>query len=440
MTKDPSTDAPRSERPLRILLVEDDEVDVALCLLELRKARINFQCNVASSLEEFSKKVSTEEYDLILSDYRFRGWTGMDAFALVLKQEKHTPFILVTGLLGDEVAVECLRNGVDDYILKEHLDRLPLAINRVLRESEAIELRISAEAALRESEAKFRKLAEATNSLMLIYQGTECKYANRAAEIVTGYTQEELLAASSWEIIHPDSRDVLVEQGLTHLQGDRAPKRFEIKILTKEGVAKWLELTIVLIELDAKPAGLFTGFEITGRKYAEDEIRRLMASDPLTGLFNLRRLKEGFDQEVKRSTRNLRSFAMVCLDLDGLKSINDAHGHLTGSRALCRVANVLRSQCRSIDILSRNGGDEFVLILPDTPAAGAHQLARRICRRLSTDGQQPALTLSLGIAVFPEDGETYEELFNAADRALYKMKQQGGGKLLLCNVGDVTIQ
>jgi diguanylate cyclase (GGDEF)-like protein len=80
------------------------------------------------------------------------------------------------------------------------------------------------------------------------------------------------------------------------------------------------------------------------------------------------------------------------------------------------------------------------LILPDTPAAGAHQLARRICRRLSTDGQQPALTLSLGIAVFPEDGETYEELFNAADRALYKMKQQGGGKLLLCNVGDVTIQ
>ena len=184
-----------------------------------------------------------------------------------------------------------------------------------------------------------------------------------------------------------------------------------------------------LIELGGKPAGLFTGFDITDRKSAEEEVLHMVASDPLTGLANYRRLVEVFETETQRSRRTGRSFALLLLDLDGLKKVNDEHGHLTGSRALCRLANVLRNQCRTIDIVARHGGDEFAVILPETGIEGAQQLARRISQRLSSDGQHPSLSVSVGAAVYPHDGQTYEDLFGAADRTLYQMKEHGGGNL-----------
>jgi diguanylate cyclase (GGDEF)-like protein/PAS domain S-box-containing protein len=430
--RDGSTnDLASPKSPLQILLVEDDAVDVDLCLKALINANLDFHCDSVSTIEEFSEQLSAQHYDIVLSDYRLKGWTGMGVFALLQEKHQDTPFVLVTGLLGDEMAVECLRNGVDDYVLKDNLARLPSTICRVLKEKSVLEQQRRAEAALRGSEAKFRTLAEATASPMFIYQGTECKYANRAAEVVTGYSREELIAMSSWEIIHPDSRDVLIEHALARLQGAHPSQRFEIKILTKQGDAKWLEVTIELIDHEGKPAGLFTGFDITGRKSTEEEVLRLVASDPLTGLVNIRRLMDAFETEVKRSRRTGRPFVLAAFDLDGLKSINDAYGHLTGSRALCRLACVLRNECRTIDIVARNGGDEFAVILPDTTAAGAQPFVRRICERLSTDGQQPSLSVSIGTAVYPENGQTYEELFGVADRALYEMKRHGRGKLQL---------
>jgi diguanylate cyclase (GGDEF)-like protein len=156
----------------------------------------------------------------------------------------------------------------------------------------------------------------------------------------------------------------------------------------------------------------------------------MVASDPLTGLVNHRRLLDAFVAEVKRSQRTRRSFSLMLLDLDGFKNINDQYGDLTGSRALCRMAYVLRTQCRNIDVVTRYGGDEFAVLLPETGRNGAERLGRRICQRLSSDDQQPPLSASIGAAVFPHDGQTYEELFNKADHALYEMRKHGGGKLL----------
>src|SRR3989442_12033076 len=112
-----------------------------------------------------------------------------------------------------------------------------------------------------------------------------------------------------------------------------------------------------MIGYNCRPAGRATAFEVAERKRAEDEVRYLVASDPLTGLANYSRLLEVFDAEAKRSKRTGRPFALLLLDLDGLKKINDAHGHLAGSRALCRLSNVLRLHCRAIDIAARHGGD-----------------------------------------------------------------------------------
>jgi len=129
-----------------------------------------------------------------------------------------------------------------------------------------------------------------------------------------------------------------------------------------------------------------------------------------------------FHAEIERSGRTGRPFAVLLLDLDGLKKINDCYGHLAGSRALCRLADVLRVFCRSIDTATRYGGDEFAVILPETTASAAGFVASRIRRRLATDSEQPTLSASIGVAVYPQDGETIEALLCTADRELYGMK------------------
>lgn len=162
--------------------------------------------------------------------------------------------------------------------------------------------------------------------------------------------------------------------------------------------------------------------EVNEHKRAEERIRHLAVSDPLTGLANYRQLVESLENEIKRFGRTERPFVVLLLDLDGLKRINDAHGHLTGSRALCRLADMLRLYSREVDTAARYGGDEFVLILPETDAEAARMVAQRISKRLAEDGEEPKISVSIGMAVCPDDGETLHEIFAAADRDLYRDK------------------
>jgi len=154
------------------------------------------------------------------------------------------------------------------------------------------------------------------------------------------------------------------------------------------------------------------------------KVRMLASSDSLTGLANYRSLLDVVHSEVERSGRTSRSFSILLMDLDGLKAINDRHGHLTGSRALCRVADVLRVNCRSVDTAARYGGDEFALVLPETNEAAAHQVADRIRACLERDDEIPALRLSIGVSTFPQAGLNVHDLLETADRALYALKQR----------------
>ena len=154
-----------------------------------------------------------------------------------------------------------------------------------------------------------------------------------------------------------------------------------------------------------------------------DQVRQLAVSDSLTGLANYRWLVHVLNAEIQRSQRSGRPFAILLLDLDHLKLINDRYGHLVGSRALCRLGRVLRVNCRAMDTAARYGGDEFVLVLPEAGAEAAERVSQRIRERLSADGEEPMLSVSVGAAVFPKDGSNLEELLGAADRALYGMKR-----------------
>jgi diguanylate cyclase (GGDEF)-like protein/PAS domain S-box-containing protein len=162
--------------------------------------------------------------------------------------------------------------------------------------------------------------------------------------------------------------------------------------------------------------------DITDRKRAEERVRFLALHDPLTGLVNYRKLMDVLETELERSARSKRPFSLLLLDLDGLKVINDKHGHLVGSRALCRLAEALKRHCRTIDTAARYGGDEFVVLLVETDRNAALTVAKRIRDRVARDREKPPISVSVGVTVCPEDGETVESLLAAADRELYKQK------------------
>jgi diguanylate cyclase (GGDEF)-like protein len=153
-------------------------------------------------------------------------------------------------------------------------------------------------------------------------------------------------------------------------------------------------------------------------------VRTLAISDSLTGLANYRHLVEILQTELERSGRTNRSFSVLLMDLDGLKKINDRYGHVVGSRALCRVANILKLNCRSLDTAARYGGDEFALVLPETNQFAAEQVADRVRNFLQMDDEAPLLRISIGVATFPKSGVTVQQLLECADESLYAMKEQ----------------
>jgi len=159
------------------------------------------------------------------------------------------------------------------------------------------------------------------------------------------------------------------------------------------------------------------------RRRVEEQVHSLAVTDPLTGLANYRMLVDTLDAEIRRFSRTERPFSVLLLDMDGLKQINDTYGHLTGSRALCRLGDILRVHCRSMDTAARYGGDEFAIVIPEADVDDAKRVVRRIQNRVARDAEHPPFTVSIGAAVYPTDGGTREALLAAADNALYEMKR-----------------
>ena len=411
-------------RMIRALIVDDDLADVELCLQELKRAQFAISADVVKTRADFVERLEKERYDVVLADTTGAEWTGLQALALLHEQEQEIPFILVTKHLETELVDEYIRKGASDCVDKARLVRLPLAVAVAVERTTLHEEQDRVEKALRHSEAHYRALLEnPTYGICRFDVDGRFLEVNEALVTMLGYgSKEDLKAANlATDIIRdPIERAQLFE-----------PYRHTGHIGLVEVEWKRKDGTPMKVRLSGRQAGNeeegpmgceIIAEDVTAQRASEDHLRHLAATDALTSLANYRRLSEELASEIKRSDRTGRAFAVLMFDLDGMKQINDRYGHLAGNRALCRLADIFRFSCRSIDTAARYGGDEFAIVLPETGAKDAALVRKRICERLSSDCEEPPLSVSAGMAVYPADGATIDTLFQAADRALYEMK------------------
>ncbi|MEE8347922.1 MAG: EAL domain-containing protein [Dehalococcoidia bacterium] len=287
-----------------------------------------------------------------------------------------------------------------------------------------------AEQALQVSETKFRTLADTVAAATFIYQGTRLRYVNPATEALTGYTRDELLTMKFWDVIHPDFRQLVKERGLARQRGEDVPGQYETKVQTKGGEERWVEFTLGVIEFEGNPAVLGTGFDITERKRAEDTIKHLAYHDALTNLPNRTLLQDRLTVALAQAHRSKRMLAVMFLDLDRFKVVNDTVGHEGGDGLLRSVAERLASLMREGDTVARMGGDEFAILSPEIASVeDAPEVAERILDGLRkpwvVQGQEFHVTTSIGVALYPSDGDDAETLLRNADTAMYRAKEHG---------------
>jgi diguanylate cyclase (GGDEF)-like protein/PAS domain S-box-containing protein len=412
-------------RMIRALIVDDSLADVELFLQELKRAQFALSADVVKTAADFIERLRKESYDVVLSSASVGGWTGIEALALLQEEAQEIPFILVTEPLEIEIVDEFMRKGASDCVDKTRLVRLPLAVAVAVERTTLRGERDRVEKALRHSEAHYRALAEnPTYGICRFDVEGRFLEVNEALVTMLGYgSKEELKAANlATDIIRdPVERSQLFEP---YRETGRIDL-IEVEWRRKNGTPMKVRLSGRQVgSEDEGPRGCeIIAEDVTSQRAAEDLLRHLAATDALTGLANYRRLSEGLESEIKRSDRTGRIFAVLMFDLDVMKQINDRYGHLAGNRALCRMADIFRFSCRSLDTAARYGGDEFAIVLPETGAKDATLVGKRICERLSSDREEPSLSVSVGMAVYPADGTTIDTLFQSADRALYEMKQ-----------------
>jgi diguanylate cyclase (GGDEF)-like protein/PAS domain S-box-containing protein len=246
---------------------------------------------------------------------------------------------------------------------------------------------------------------------------------NPAAERIYGYSAREIIGQPVSTLCPPELRNELSSTMEKIKKGKRADPYETIRI-RKDGSSIHVSVTVSPI-LNARGRVLGASAiarDISDKKRSEDSIRHLATHDSLTDLANYMSLLEAFDAELRRSDRTGRPFALLLLDVNRLKEINDTHGHLVGTRALCRLASILKRTCRSVDTAARYGGDEFAVLLVEADEPLASLVAERISNMLAKDIESPSFTVSVGIAVYPQQGCTIENILAAADRDLYKNK------------------
>jgi diguanylate cyclase (GGDEF)-like protein/PAS domain S-box-containing protein len=299
--------------------------------------------------------------------------------------------------------------------------------------------------ALRESEARFRGLVSQSLVGIVTIENGKLSYTNPRFDEIFGYSSGELLGTGPLDLVVKSDRALVAESIGRRGSGASDRVEYTFRGVRKDGAVVDIECHGSAINVGGTPLLLSVLMDITERTRAERELQSLHEAlreqsthDALTGLYNRRYLDATLTRELIRVERAAAPVSLILGDLDHFKKVNDSHGHLAGDEVLRAFGNLIRRNARASDICCRYGGEEILLVLPGMSERDAVDRAELLRSAIAAapveyDGAQIAITASFGIARFPGDGQTADELIAAADTALYAAKAAGRNRVELCS-------
>jgi diguanylate cyclase (GGDEF)-like protein/PAS domain S-box-containing protein len=303
--------------------------------------------------------------------------------------------------------------------------------------------------ALRAAEERFRRAFEdsATGMALVEGRGEEAgrfREVNRALVQMCGYSPEELLRMTYWDLVHPDELDAM-RRGVTELVTGRSTIfQAELRMLGAGETQHWINFSVSLLrDADGEPlSAVVQAQDVTERKRFESELQYLADHDPLTGLYNRRRFAVELERELAAAERYATGGALLILDLDCFKLVNDSRGHSAGDALLVAVGRAIDGRVRTSDIVGRLGGDEFGILLPhvdrDQAIATAESLRSVVAASVDAHAAGIVVTTSVGVAPFGtgEEARGVERLVSNADSAMYSAKQAGRDRVHVFTDGE----
>jgi diguanylate cyclase (GGDEF)-like protein/PAS domain S-box-containing protein len=419
--------------PLKILLIENDpaaatEIRAALTAGGGVPFEVEWVRQLSDGLERLNKKgIAAVLLELSLPDSR-----GIETFDKLFTAAPDVPILILGGHANEALAKEAVGRGAQDYLLAGHLDSYSLP--RALRN--AIERKAVEDALYVEKERALVTLNSIGDAVLCTDISGNVIYLNLVAESMTGWPREEAIGKPLAEVFQ-------IIDGVT-----RKPARDPMEMAVAQNRAVGLTVDCVLIRRDAfesaiedsaapihDRAGRVIGavivfHDVNAARAMSHQMTHSAQHDVVTNLPNRLLLNDRISQAISLARRQNRSLAVIFLDLDRFKYINDSLGHATGDKLLQSVSKRLLAGVRGSDTVSRQGGDEFVILLseishPEDAATSAKKIILSLNEPHSIDGHDLDIAGSIGISVYPEDGEDAETLIKNADTAMYHAKEKG---------------
>jgi diguanylate cyclase (GGDEF)-like protein/PAS domain S-box-containing protein len=417
------------ENLIRLLLVEDAPDDAALIIMELKHGGYDVQYQRVDSAKTMIEALDCSPWDAVISDYVVPGFSGLQALQVLKGRGFDKPFIMISGKVGEEAAVEVMRAGAHDYLLKGNLTRLVPAIRREIAAALVRAEHRRAEKELREK-LLFKQVLIDTLPTPIFYNDPNGLYlgGNKAFEKQVGMKRGEIINKSIYDILPPDLA-LLCTRGEEALADGKGNQTFEGTIACAGGETRDVIFYSASFSNSDSSVGGMVGalLDISERKRSEMKLRYLSTHDVLTGIYN----RAYFDEELERLKMG-RKFpvSIVMADLDRLKETNDHQGHAAGDEMLRIAAELFKGAFRREDVAARIGGDEFAALLPGTDEAALVEAMLRLRKHISLGTRENGrnlLSLSIGAAT-ANSGEELMAAWRMADERMYREKRGRTGR------------
>jgi diguanylate cyclase (GGDEF)-like protein/PAS domain S-box-containing protein len=425
---------PMEKRPARTVLLIENQLEEARQIRDMihDSGSSIFELSRVESMSDAEKSLATGSVGIVLADLGLTDPHGLEAVRRVRAAAPHAAIVLLASADAEAIAVQAIQEGAQDYLIKGQIE--PRELMRALLN--AAERKAIEETQLIEKERAQNTLDSMGDAVICTDASGKITFVNRVAEAMTGWTLKDAAGRAMAECVRIvdgiTGETILNPMTKATSQGRKGTLPLNSVLISRDGHEALIEDSVAPIH---NREGLVTGavivfHDVSATRALENDLTHSAQHDFLTGLPNRILLKDRVGQAISLARRQRCHAAVLFLDLDGFKHVNDSLGHLIGDKTLQSVANRLLDCVRSPDSVSRHGGDEFVVVLQELKRledaeAAVGRLLKAVADVHFIDGHEIYLTTSVGVSVYPGDGLDAETLIKNADTAMYHAKKNG---------------